>query len=163
MQICRFLVFDGDIVEEVVVHKTTETFLLTLPRDAVELGLFLLPFGLPLGLFGVGDPLASCGWGLKRISNQKHKNLCTHLSQLWVSTYYWWITCMHLLFIVNTTGCYFKTNRWHAVIGCQKRTEYTADHHSPTISVIPVKWAARGQCKKIFPVGHMHMDSVSQL
>lgn len=61
MQICRFLVFDGDIVEEVVVHKTPETFLLTLPRDAVELGLFLLPFGLPLGLFGVGDPLASCG------------------------------------------------------------------------------------------------------
>lgn len=31
-----------------------------LPRDTVELGLFLLPFGLPLGLFGVGDPLASC-------------------------------------------------------------------------------------------------------
>ncbi|XP_048044336.1 uncharacterized protein LOC125267076 isoform X4 [Megalobrama amblycephala] len=26
----------------------------------MELGLFLLPFGLPLGLFGVGDPLGSC-------------------------------------------------------------------------------------------------------
>lgn len=34
--------------------------LLTLPLDVMELGLFLLPFGLPLGLFGVGDPLGSC-------------------------------------------------------------------------------------------------------
>lgn len=48
-----------------------------------------------------------------------------------------------------TTGCYFKTNRWHAVIGCQKGIEYTVDHYCLTIRIIPVKCAmyASGQCE----------------
>lgn len=56
----------------------------TLPLLAV---LFLLPFGLPLGLFGVGDPLGSCCLNetfkldvrLQHVGHQSHFPLCTRM------------------------------------------------------------------------------------